>query len=70
MAKVKKCPKCGAVIDDENELIVEQKYSTTIMGKMDAKGRVTYSDDFEPSSLDLGNCEDGAPVILGCEKCV
>jgi hypothetical protein len=65
----KKCPKCGAKIDDENVLIIEQKYVTTIVGKMDAKGRVEYPDDVDLSSIDLDNCEDGEPKILGCEKC-
>jgi hypothetical protein len=66
---VKKCPKCKAKIDDENELIVEQKYSTVMLGKMDAEGRVMYPDDVDLSSIDLDNCEDGEPKIIACEKC-
>ena len=63
------CPECGAKIDDENALIIKQKFAQIIMGKMDEKGRVTYDDD------DIGYCigndlePDGKPEIVGCEKC-
>lgn len=65
----KKCPRCGAKIETENELIVQQKYSTNIIGKMDGDGRVEYPGDVDLSRMDLEDCEDGEPEILGCEKC-
>jgi hypothetical protein len=76
MAKITKCPKCGAKIDDEddgNQLCIRQKFSTTVMGTMDGAGHqeldmeAGYTDLFE--WMDGMLSEDGKPEILGCEKC-
>jgi hypothetical protein len=73
MPKLKKCPKCGAKIDDENNLWIQQKFSTLIMGKMDSNGHqeldmeAGYTDLFD--WMDSMLSEDGGPEIFGCEKC-
>lgn len=74
MPKLKKCPKCGAKIDGENDLLVQQKFTTLIMGKMDNAGRQEL--DMEAGYTDLYEwmdgmlSDDGRPEILGCEKCI
>jgi hypothetical protein len=67
--KLKKCPKCGVKVDDENELIVEQKWVTAVLGKMDNSGNPTF-DDYDMDSMADNLEAEGDLFIHGCEKCV
>jgi hypothetical protein len=66
--KIKKCPKCGATINDENTLIARQRFSRVIYGKMDEKGRLTFW-DIDASDVGHNLEAEGEPEVVGCEKC-
>lgn len=76
MVKIYKCPKCGAVIvDEENELCIQQKFSTMMNGTMNSEGVMEFNDmdggyNDALEYIDGMLSEEGEPEILGCEKCI
>ena len=66
---VKECPECGAEIDEGNVLIVRQKFSQTVTGKMDTGGHISY-EDYDDDLLEDKMLAEGVPEIQGCEICV
>jgi Zn-finger nucleic acid-binding protein len=76
MVKIDKCPKCGAeIIDEENELCIQQKFSTMMNGTMNSEGVKEFDDkdagyDATIDYIDTMLSEEGEPEIFGCKKCI
>lgn len=71
--RITKCPECGEELHEDNRLLIEQNYTTSIKGYMDADGEVDYDLDAGYTDLwewtDAMLVEEGKPEILGCEEC-